>query len=444
MRRSSNTITLQTGVLGTVVCWSIGRNVGHAPVPIPDGLADPGATLRAAVEVVVQALAQNKTARSQRTVMAAPWRLVVAGGFYALASRPKGRWSVELATAAASELESVCPAPFDELTTGAIPVSETKAWACGYPTAVMDAWVAAAHNLGLCLSGFWSPAGALVDALLEHMPSAATIPWYWQDGRVRVELARTLTADPVSIASTSSGSQSAEFEKIRVFACRDAPAVSEGFVAGLLPANSPLASIPCAFLPAAVAHLLRETDPSESMNLLRAAASGPTVISSGRRGLAVALAWCTAAFAIWTCTNLVAAYQATHQAALAQSRLAQAWHQSQGSTPLPALPVSILEAQARAWQAVGSSEGLGTTARPVIALWAALAQALPPDVSLNISSLRYRQTDLWVDGRVPSQDQVRRLEAAWSKLPGLAADPFRVTGGGAGSTVNFSVRMAVQ
>lgn len=80
----------------------------------------------------------------------------------------------------------------------------------------------------------------------------------------------------------------------------------------------------------------------------------------------------------------------------------------------------------------------------MVALWASLAQALPADLSVHISSLRYRQTDLWIDGRVPSQAEVRRLEAAWSKLPGLTADPFRVTGGGAGSTVNFSVRMAVQ
>jgi hypothetical protein len=414
-------------------------------VPIANGLEDAAATLQAAVDAVVHALAQHKTVRPQRAVKAAIWRLVVAGGFYALAARPLGRWSVELTAAAASELEPVCPAPFDELATAAIPVSETKAWVCGYPTAVMDAWMSAATKMGLGVAGFWSPAGALIDSLVERAPmAAAAAGGYWQDGRVRLELTTASRANQPSRGPNVSWRQSWALENIRVFACRDAPAVSEELVTDLLPRNSAFTGIPRPFLPAAAAHGLLQIDPSESMNLLRKTGAGATARSSSSHRLAAALGWCAAALAIYTGSNVLVGSQANRQAAQAQSLLTQAWHQSQGQTPLPALPVAMLESQARAWQGVSSAEGSLRSSQPVVALWASLAQALPADLSVHISSLRYRQTDLWIDGRVPSQAEVRRLEAAWSKLPGLTADPFRVTGGGAGSTVNFSVRMAVQ
>ena len=186
-------VTLQAGPEGAFACWSVaGWHVGTSTVTG----TSPEELLRHTKSLVAESLKTSGV--GEKAVAHATWRLVIAGGFYAMAGRPKGRWTRDLATAAAGDLESVCPVSLDDLHATSIPISEVAAWVCALPKKTVEEWISAASTMGISLDGVWTHAGALVDGLLEQgIPRAESL--WWQDGRTRVDIAAAATGNSPSI-----------------------------------------------------------------------------------------------------------------------------------------------------------------------------------------------------------------------------------------------------
>jgi hypothetical protein len=200
--------------------------------------------------------------------------------------------------------------------------------------------------------------------------------------------------------------------------------------------------VPAAGLPALAAALLTGVDPDESLTLLRGRDVPPALCRRRERPLAAALACVAAALALAAGACIARTRHADALAAAARGRAAAAWRGAGEGGPPPALVAAALEDRARAWQAAAEKDP-PAGGRSVLARWAAVAGTLPPDLPLTVTGLRAQGDELWVEGRVPSPQDARRLEAAWAALPALAADPLRITAGATGQ-VTFAARMTAR
>jgi hypothetical protein len=395
------------------LCWQVQEAIHYACFA---ATGEPAAIVAQALEV----LRQRPEAKVRRpSVSSGTWRLILPGGVSALGQRPRGRWSRELALAASAELEPQSPLAFDNLQTAALPVHIQYAWICGLERPILDRWAEAFHKQGLTLEGIWTAAGAVVNFVGTQMPPCSG-PQFWRDGRTCVQIANLGAADvPVP--------------DIRVFASREPEGASPKLEeqGRLICPEAPLATLPL------LAGLrLDEPDPSESLNLLPSHAPALTARRMAPWTYAL-LAW-TIPLLVLATVNLWRAHQFHRQAEAARGQIAVLWHQVQGSEPLPALPLSTLEQQARSWQA--AAEVLPPRHTALLSRWAALLGAVPPDLKITVTLLRGQGADIWVEGRLANAADARRLEAAWASLPGQRSDPLRLTAG-AGSQVSFTARI---
>ena len=414
-------VTLQIGTENAFACWSTGEQFGTS---IVSG-SSPEELLRNAKTSVKNLLLKSVP---EKVIGCASWRLVIAGGFYAMAGRPKGRWTRELAIAAAADLESVCPVRLDDLHVNAIPLNDTAAWICALPKETLNQWLSAAEAQKISLEGIWTHAGALVDNLLEQGCPIESLSW--QDGQTRV----VITAIQRNPPKTGTF-----MESIRVYASRENASAS--------PAMRDLARLfkntPDTFLPAIAASQLKQTDPTESLNLFPNVSKSRLLRQKRHRPLAAGILLCATALILAGTSNLVASKRATNHAQLSQSQLNSLWHQSRGEDPLPAMPVMMLEQEARSWRNLDERQRPDMAPISVLGTWATILSHAPPDQELSISSLRLRQGELWIEGRAKSQVDARALEKAWTDLPDLKVDPFKITAS-SGELVNFSVRMSIR
>ena len=425
-------VTLQIGMENAFVCWSMGEQSGTS---IVNG-SSPDELLRNAKTSVKNLLLK---AVSEKVINRASWRLVIAGGFYAMAGRPKGRWTRELAIAAAADLEPVCPVRLDDLHVSAIPLNDTASWVCAVPKETLDQWLSAVENQKISLEGIWTHAGALVDGLFErgigvppmsHDKGCSTEPLSWQDGQTRVV---------ITAIQRNHGKNDVVMDHVRVYASQEDASASSA----MRDLAQHFTKTPDTFLPAIAASQLKQTDPTESLNLLANLRKSQPLRQKRQRPLAAGILLCATALLLAGASNLIAAKRATHYALLAQSQMNALWHQSHGTTPLPAMPVATLEQEARGWRNLDERQRSDMVPRSVLGAWATILAHAPPDQELSISSLRLRQSELWIEGRAKSQADARSLEKAWTNLPGLKADPFKITAG-SGEFVHFSVRMSVR
>ncbi|HUO09023.1 MAG TPA: hypothetical protein VM008_12020 [Phycisphaerae bacterium] len=405
--------------------WSLGDHGGGLAIPSEE--SSPKAILQQALSSLRQQVEQIGISTQH-----VRWRICVLGGFYAPAQRPAGRWSTVLATAAANDLEHVCPVPLDELHTSAIPINPDKAWVCGFDKAVLSEWKAAADELEIALEGVWSHAAALVDFFLES-GSNAPRSLRWQDGFTRVEL--WPAEDSISQC----------IDRIRVYAWRE-PAEAAGiqeFIAQNAPADL-VRDCPIPALPGAALHLLHAIDSSESLNLLHSSFRSSALEHRIQRPFASALMLCSVAFLILALGYVVSGQTASREAQSAQAQLAASWHQIHGPSPLPPLAVTTMEQEAANWRTARAELPSFDARRPgTMAAWAMLVENLPKDLPVSVSSLRNHQGEMWIEGQVKSPGDARKLESAWDGIGALTADPMRLSAG-SGGLVSFSMRMLLR
>jgi hypothetical protein len=393
-----------------------------------DATATPDEKLTKAVEQLEAAASAHRLRFTRLRKL--PLRIVVRGGFYAPAPRPQGLWSEELASAAATDLERVCPVPFDLLQTAAIPIDEENAWVCGLQEEIIVQWEQAASRCDVRLEGLWTASAALMDFVLEQEQLGRERELFWQDGHVRFQWEK-----PSEIAGPLEPPKS----QIRVFSCNDEAAASASLQSSLTEGQH-REPLPIACLPALAASLLTQIDPSESLNLLRGNHRSVALVERRRRPLAAALAICAIALLLFSGGNLLKARAAEIHSARARAQLAALWHLVNGSAVMAALPVTTLEQQSRMWQAASEKGSELGKPQEVLGRWSAIAKSLPPDLAISVTSVRSRGSELWIDGHVATPADARRLEEAWSKLPSLKSEPLRLTSG-AGGQVSFSARM---
>lgn len=360
------------------------------------------------------------------------WRIVLPGGYHHLSTMPSARWSRVLGEAIAGELEPDCPLALDELSTASLPIGDDAAWTVALPHGCLESWHNAASELGLLVEGFWTPASALVEYLLENPPSQCV---RWADGRTIV------TVEPNRVDDR--GSTGGSLRAIRVLAAPNDPFCT---LTPPAPLNNqgdsgPQAASPVVY-PALWTQSLRRVDPSESLNLARGQWAPSDLAARRQRPLAIACGWLGALCVLVGIGALLVAEGHRQRAASYGSEVGALWSHHHGDAPQPAMTVDTLQKQVNAWRNLRERGMLGRRNGSELAQLARWTAALPSDLLVNVDHVRCSGADVWIDGQVKSQADARRLFESLAAIPGVTTDSMR-TSPGAGGLVGFSLRLSL-